>query len=227
MSAIRSAATVVLLRECGGRMEVLLLRRNDAVQFAGGLWVFPGGAIDPDDFAGDADDIMSAARRAAIREAHEETGLDISECALQFFAHWTTPEGSIKRYATWFFVAALANGEADVVIDGSEIVAHRWIDPHEAIALHRASGLHMMPPTFITLTELADCHSVIDVEAMYRDRPVIEILPRFVAHESSRVALYPHDSGYESGDAKVQGRKHRCYRGEDGWHYECDLFDKK
>lgn len=221
MSAIRSAATVVLLREHAGRMETLLLLRNTAVQFAGGLWVFPGGAIDAADFGGDTD-IMAAAKRAAIREAREETGLDIANCALQFFAHWTTPEGKGKRYATWFFAATLHDGNADVSIDGGEIVAYRWVNAKRAVALHRAGELDMMPPTFITLSELATCDSVRDVEAMYRDRPVIEILPKFVATTNGPVALYPHDSGYASGNPDALGKRHRSFRAADGWHYECE-----
>jgi 8-oxo-dGTP pyrophosphatase MutT (NUDIX family) len=227
MSAIRSAATVVLLREFAGRLEVLLLRRNDAVQFAGGLWVFPGGAIDTADFGVDASDIMAAAKRAAIREAREETGLDIEDCPLQFFAHWTTPGGSVKRYATWFFVATLKDSGNDVITDGGEIVSHRWIQPREAVALHRARELDMMPPTFITLVELAACNSAQEVEAMYRNRPVLEVLPKFIATENGVVALYQEDSGYESGDANATGKRHRCYRTNDGWHYECDLISKK
>lgn len=221
MSAIRPAATVVLLREHAGHVEVLLLRRNKAVLFAGGLWVFPGGAIDVEDFAGGAD-TMSAAKRAAIREAYEETGVDITDCELQFFAHWTTPEGEVKRYATWFFVAALPDGNVDITIDGGEIVHYRWIEPRQAIALHRAGELEMMPPTFITLNELATCNSISEVVAMYATRPVIDILPKFVPSASGVVALYPHDCGYESGQANSNGKRHRCYRAEDGWHYEYD-----
>lgn len=220
MSAIRAAATVVLLREVSSRLEVLLLRRNEAVQFAGGLWVFPGGAVDAEDFSGGGEDMMAAAKCAAIREAREETGIDISECELQFFAHWTTPEGSVKRYATWFFSAVLSEGNVDVAIDGGEIVEHRWLEPQHAIALHRANELEMMPPTFITLNELATCNSVEQVDVMYRDRPVIEILPRFVATDNGRVALYPQDDGYEAGDIDSEGKRHRCYRADDGWHYE-------
>ncbi len=227
MNAIRPAATVVLLREHAGRLETLLLRRNAAVQFAGGLWVFPGGAIDAADFAGAADDLMAAAKRAAIREAREEAGLDIAHCPLQFFAHWTTPVNEIKRYATWFFAATLTNGDVDVVIDGGEIVTHRWIEARHAVELHRAGQLDMMPPTFISLSELATCNSAQEVEAMYRDRPVIEILPKFVKTETGTVALYPYDSGYESGDASAVGKRHRCFRAMDGWHYESDLFSAK
>ncbi len=43
---IRLAATAVLLRNSEQGLETLLLRRNAKLAFAGGAWVFPGGAID-------------------------------------------------------------------------------------------------------------------------------------------------------------------------------------
>ena len=221
MSAIRPAATVVLLRERAGQLEILLLRRSAVVQFAGGMWVFPGGRIDAADFAGDANDILAAAKRAAIRETREETGLVIDACELQFFAHWTTPEHEIKRYATWFFATSIGNYTADVLVDGSEIETHVWISPVEALAQHRRGDLEMLPPTFIALSELARCNSTQDVAALYRDRPVIEILPKFIVTENGPVALYPPDAGYETGDPNLPGRRHRTQRKADGWHYEC------
>ncbi len=47
----RPAATVVLLREEGGKegMEVLLLRRTRSAGFVPGAYVFPGGRVDPAD----------------------------------------------------------------------------------------------------------------------------------------------------------------------------------
>ena len=43
------AATVLLLRENGGRLEVLLTKRAAGLSFMAGLWVFPGGRLEPDD----------------------------------------------------------------------------------------------------------------------------------------------------------------------------------
>ena len=45
------AATVILLRDIDGdgKPEVLMLRKNSKIAF-GGMWVFPGGRIDPEDF---------------------------------------------------------------------------------------------------------------------------------------------------------------------------------
>ena len=41
---------MVLIRDADGGPEVLLLKRNKALLFAGGVWVFPGGALDAEDW---------------------------------------------------------------------------------------------------------------------------------------------------------------------------------
>ena len=67
-----------LFRETGGEPDLLMVERAQAMAFAGGALVFPGGRIDPGDrtlaktLAGDHDDM--AARVAAIRETIEEVG---------------------------------------------------------------------------------------------------------------------------------------------------------
>ena len=63
------AATVVLLRDVGAGVECLMLRKN-AGQAFGGMWVFPGGKVEDADGEG-----PESRRRAAVREAFEETGL--------------------------------------------------------------------------------------------------------------------------------------------------------
>lgn len=47
----RHAATVILLREARGAIEVLVTRRHENMSFMGGMWVFPGGALCPADSA--------------------------------------------------------------------------------------------------------------------------------------------------------------------------------
>lgn len=46
---LRPASTVILVRENHGALEVYLLRRNAASGFMGGLYVFPGGVVEPED----------------------------------------------------------------------------------------------------------------------------------------------------------------------------------
>lgn len=218
MSAIRQAATVVLLRQGKGGLETLMLRRNAAVVFAGGLWVFPGGRIDIEDFAGDPTDVLAAARRAAVRETQEETGLDIEGHELHYFAHWTTPIGEVKRYATWFF-ATLIDTEESVRVDGHEIDEHQWLSPAAALAAHRDQQLDMLPPTVIALLELSTCRDIDEVWAMYRDRHVEEITPKFFPQANQSCTLYPGDAGYEAGDPEIPGARHRSVRRVDGWYY--------
>src|SRR5690606_33661100 len=50
--AARLASTMVLLREGSAGTEVLLLRRAGSMRFAPGMYVFPGGVVDPADAAG-------------------------------------------------------------------------------------------------------------------------------------------------------------------------------
>lgn len=56
----RQAATVILLRGGARALEVLLVKRNPAARFMGGVWVFPGGAVDAEEDARDARDRSDA-----------------------------------------------------------------------------------------------------------------------------------------------------------------------
>jgi len=67
---IRPAATVMLLRDTAAGLEVFMLRRTSAAVFAGGMYVFPGGKVDPSDGEGDEGFVV-----AAIRECYEECGV--------------------------------------------------------------------------------------------------------------------------------------------------------
>ena len=64
------AATVIVLRDGADGPETLMLRKNSKIAF-GGMWVFPGGKVDAEDWDG-ADDDVAAAANAAVREAAEE-----------------------------------------------------------------------------------------------------------------------------------------------------------
>lgn len=46
---LRDAATIILVRERHARPEIYLLRRNTNAKFMGGLYVFPGDVVDPED----------------------------------------------------------------------------------------------------------------------------------------------------------------------------------
>lgn len=93
---VRPAATVMLVRESAGPIEVFLMRRHAAMEFAAGMTVFPGGGVDdrdrdagltghgawygpePEWWAqrfGIAVDLAEALVCAAARETFEESGV--------------------------------------------------------------------------------------------------------------------------------------------------------
>src|SRR6476646_5413482 len=97
----RQAATVILLRGGAEKLEVLLVRRTPEARFMGGVWVFPGGAVDAGEGAGD-----DAHRAAAIRELREEAAIALEDPdALVKFSRWITPAEVRIRFDTHFFLA--------------------------------------------------------------------------------------------------------------------------
>lgn len=211
------SATVVLVRSAEAALEVLMVRRSRDVRHMGGMWVFPGGRVDPAD--GDFDTNPEAtAVTAAIRETREETGLEISADDLHYISHWTTPKGAKKRFATWFYVGLLCD-EQDVVVDGGEIAEHRWVRPADALAEQARGELRLMPPTFITLLELERFGSC---EVLQREAPAmapIMYAPRVTELDGALHFLYAGDAGFETEDPAAPGGRHRCIMAGDRLEY--------
>ncbi len=97
---VRPAATVMLVRDAAdgdGGIEVFMLRRTARASFGAGMYVFPGGRVDPDDGTADVarycrglDDRVASTRLgidagglafwvASIRECFEEAGVLLAE----------------------------------------------------------------------------------------------------------------------------------------------------
>lgn len=214
------AATVVLLRDAAAGLETLMLHRSSKVAF-GGMWVFPGGRVeDTDRRPGDPDD-EAAARRAAVREAVEECGLRVDPEGIVSFSHWTPPAVTPRRYATWFFLARAVDG--DVTVDGGEIHDHRWLTPREVLERRDRGEVDLAPPTWVTLSDLADLPSVDVALAVAEARqPVPRYETRWAELEGGAVALWEGDAGYEHSDVHAEGARHRLWMTEAGWRYERD-----
>jgi 8-oxo-dGTP pyrophosphatase MutT (NUDIX family) len=200
------AATVVLLRDAADGIEVLLLRRNTAVEFAGGMWVFPGGRIDPEDRTAD-DDLLVAARNACVREAEEEAAQRVDVDSLVWFAHWCPPSVAKKRFATFFFACRSLGG--DVTIDGSEIHEHQWIRPAEALARHRAQEVELAPPTWMTLHDLTFATDVDDALERFAAQPARFYETHVQRTEGGMTFLWSPDVAYDGGDLDQPGPRHR------------------
>ena len=215
------AATVILVRDGSDGVEVLMVCRSEQVQHMGGMWVFPGGRVDPVDRE-DAADNDQAALNAAIRETAEEAGLIVAPEQLFYLSHWTTPEQAKKRFATWFFAAVLEDDQ-DVLVDGGEISHHRWVRPQDAISELRAGELRLMPPTYVTLLELlpyAQCQSL--AESLSAQDPLI-YKPCITELDGAFHFLYQGDTGYAAADPALDGPRHRCIMSDGKLDYVREL----
>jgi 8-oxo-dGTP pyrophosphatase MutT (NUDIX family) len=187
----RQAATVILLRGGEDRLEVLLVRRTPKARFMGGVWVFPGGAVDAHEGDGDR-----AHRAAAIRELREEAAISLQDPdALVKFSRWITPAQVKIRFDTHFFLAPLPAGQ-EPQVDGEEVIELGWFTPEQALDAHRAEQIALVFPTIKHLEQLNSFASVELLLEHARGRDVQPVEPKvFLEGEVARVLL-PGDPGY-------------------------------
>jgi 8-oxo-dGTP pyrophosphatase MutT (NUDIX family) len=187
----RRAATVILLRGGADTLEVLLVRRTPEARFMGGVWVFPGGAVDADD--GDGED---AVRAAAIRELREEADIALADQSeLVAFSRWITPAEVSIRFDTHFFLAPLPVGQ-EPRVDGEECVDLGWFSPQGALDAHAAGEIVLVFPTIAHLQQLSPFSCAGALLAHARDLTVEPVLPRVIVEGDFARVLMPGDPGY-------------------------------
>ena len=189
----RQAATVVLLRGGADALEVLMVQRNPAQRFMGGVWVFPGGAVDREEAQEAPGDL--AHRRAAVRELEEEAGIVLTgPDDLVPYSRWITPEAIKIRFDTLFFLAAAPPG-AEVRIDETECVDFRWIAPQAAIEAYAGGGFPLVFPTLKTLEQLAE-HAGADAALAAGGPDPEAIIPRVLLEQGQARVVLPGEPGY-------------------------------
>jgi 8-oxo-dGTP pyrophosphatase MutT (NUDIX family) len=248
----RQAATVLLLRDAGAAPEVHMLRRRTSMPFAGGVYAYPGGGVDPRDerpvgWAGPPTDVWAdrlglsrpdvaqAVVCAAVRETFEEAGvllagpdgesvvadttgddweadrralvakelsfadflaarnLVLRSDLLGPWARWITPEFEARRYDTWFFLAALPEGQRTRDVSG-EADRTVWTTAADAAAGYDRGELLMMPPTVSMLRALTPYAGVSDALAASTERDLTPVLARLDVAGGDIVITWPgHD----------------------------------
>ncbi|MBB1155575.1 NUDIX hydrolase [Amycolatopsis dendrobii] len=121
-----------------------------------------------------------------------DAGLTLRADLLHPYAHWVTPPQEQRRYDTRFFVAKLPEGQR---ADGatSEAAAAGWQPPAEAVADAREGRRTLMPPTWLTLVELAEFAKADAVLA--EPREIVKTVPTLVRDgENIRVVLDTSES---------------------------------
>lgn len=204
---VRDAATVVMVRDQPDGLHIYLQRRVRTMAFAAGMYVFPGGAVEPQDVER-AQELMSATphiadlpfaarptvspgedtlavRIAAVRETLEETSHDLGDpVALEFVGHWVTPEVEDRRFDTRFYAVAL-DEDHHVRENSGESDEDRWVRPQDALTESAAGTMLMLPPTVATLADFAaQAEAGADAATAIRQiasRPIVPLMPSPVA----------------------------------------------
>ncbi len=150
----RPAASLLVVRRQQDGPRILMARRGAGHRFMPNVLVFPGGAVDPEDYtaavasplrsevlarvaacAGPA--LAAALGVAAARELFEEVGLSLGTPpalhGLDFFARAVTPPDRAMRFDAYFFAvdAALVTGEPRA---SQELEAPDWYSMDQALA---------------------------------------------------------------------------------------------
>lgn len=194
MSSVRPAATLLVVRDGPDGIEVAMGKRPPGGPF-GDVWVFPGGAVDPDDRAA-AEDSETAWRLAALRETWEEVGLALTDPAgahipggqgsahnrlasigarfdverLVYLSNWVTPTFVPKRFDTRFFVVD-ADGP---LVAGDELIEVGWIAADRAVDLYERDRLPMIFPTVSHLRYVRQFDSV---TALLTEARGLDVIP--------------------------------------------------
>jgi 8-oxo-dGTP pyrophosphatase MutT (NUDIX family) len=182
----REAATVIVLRGGAQTLEVLLVKRNPEQRFMGGAWVFPGGAVDPDEDH----------RVAGVREVEEEAGVVIPQPeSLVEFSRWITPREVKIRFDTRFYLAPAPDG-AEPRPEGGETVDLGWFTPVGALEAYQREEILLVFPTIKTLEQLAPFESATAIIEWAGGREVVPIEPRVVVQGEVARLVLPGEPGY-------------------------------
>ncbi len=187
----RPAATVILLRRGGKHAErglqVLLVQRNPEARFMPGVWVFPGGSVDPADGEGEG-----AHRAAAVRELAEEAGIELPADELVAYSRWITPRVVPIRFDTRFYLA-LAPAHSPPRPDGSETIDAAWFEPQAALDSHREGELSLVFPTIKHLESLLGFANATEALEAARRREVKPVEPEVVGEGEERRIVLPDE----------------------------------
>jgi 8-oxo-dGTP pyrophosphatase MutT (NUDIX family) len=160
-----------------------------------------------DELAGDST-VLAADRHAlltgsaSLAEVLGRRGLILRTDLLTPWARWITPEVSPRRFDTWFFAAALPPGQTATAppegfadhADPGESDSGTWMRPAAALEAAQVGQITLLPPTAVTLGELAGHPGLAAILA--RRQVITPRLPKVVV-EDGRVRLHLPQAGEE------------------------------
>ena len=148
----------------------------------------------------------------SLGELLSRRGLVVRADLLTPWARWITPEISPRRFDTWFFATTLPSGQTAALAarpgpggqphlagpglapDSAESDSGTWWPPSAALDAARAGQITLLPPTAVTLAELA-AHP--DVAAILAARRTITpLMPEVIVEDGEPWLTMPQATEY-------------------------------
>jgi 8-oxo-dGTP pyrophosphatase MutT (NUDIX family) len=132
-------------------------------------------------------------RSVSLAELLTRRHLVLRSDLLRPWSRWLTPVVEPRRFDTRFFAAALPEGQRTRDV-GGEASAVFWTSPAEALAAGRRREMQLLPPTAVTLAELAACG---DLDGALSRPPDVQVrMPEVQQHDGSTWLTVPGVSEY-------------------------------
>jgi 8-oxo-dGTP pyrophosphatase MutT (NUDIX family) len=141
----------------------------------------------------EADRVALEGRELSLTDFLDRRGLVLRSDLLGAWSGWLTPEFEPRRYRTWFFVAALPEGQLTRDVS-SESSAVAWLPLPDALARADAGEVTMMPPTYLTCLDVARHGAPADVLAEAAGRKVTMFMPEVVTVDGESTLSVPPGS---------------------------------
>lgn len=141
----------------------------------------------------EADREALVARELSFAEFLDRRGLVLRSDLLGAWARWITPEFEPRRYDTWFFVAALPEGQRtrNASTEADRTV---WIAAGDAADGYDRGELLMMPPTVSTLRQLRPYGTAAEALKAASSQDLTPVLAQARLHGDELVLSWPgHD----------------------------------
>lgn len=138
----------------------------------------------------EADRVALESRELAFTDFLARRGLVLRTDLLGAWSAWLTPVFEPRRYRTWFFVAALPEGQRTRDVS-TESDAVAWSPVLGAVEAAERGEIGMLPPTYLSCLEVGQHASVADVLAQAADRPIEVFMPEPVDRDGAVTLSIP------------------------------------
>jgi 8-oxo-dGTP pyrophosphatase MutT (NUDIX family) len=132
-------------------------------------------------------------RSLSLAEMLARRGLVLRSDLLKPWSRWITPAAETRRYDTRFFAAVLPAGQqtADIRDEADQVA---WLRPSDLLAAAARREIALMPPTAVTLAELAACPDIASVFAAQRE--IVPLQPEVVMEDGQAWLTLPEGLEY-------------------------------